>query len=242
MMMPMHFLDRRRPRPVTDALRATVLEDLPELAQIRSYELRHKAIEAWAYALAETDFPRVTAIPGEATPGVFALKRGSQAVHLRSVARIAMAIADEFAQEFPEAALDRDIVLAGALLHDVGKAWEFDPANRRRWEADKSQAGSPALRHPVYGAHVCIAVGLPEEIAHIALGHSYEGDLMRRSLECLIVHRADHMWWSIAGGVGLLKAETAGMLETRKITPRALRTAKDREGQDDNGERPDAAG
>jgi putative nucleotidyltransferase with HDIG domain len=237
----MYFLDRRRPRPVTDALRATVLEDLPELAQIRSDELRRKAIEAWAYALAETDFPRVAAIPGEATPGVFALKRGSQTAHLRSVARIAIAIADEFAQEFPEARVDRDIVLAGALLHDVGKAWEFDPTNRKRWEADKSQAGSPALRHPVYGAHVCIAVGLPEEIAHIALGHSYEGDLMPRSLECLIVHRADHMWWSIAGGFGLLKAETAGLLESRKIMPRGLRTAKNREGQDDDCERADAA-
>jgi hypothetical protein len=68
----MYFLDRRRPRPVTDALRASVLEDLPELAYIRSDELRRKAIEAWAYALAETDFLRVAAIPGEATPGVFA--------------------------------------------------------------------------------------------------------------------------------------------------------------------------
>ena len=91
-------------------------------------------IEAWAYALAETDFPRVKAIPGEATPGVFALKRGSQAIHLRSVARIAIAIADEFAREFPETMVDRDIVLAGALLHDVGKAWEFDRANRKRWK------------------------------------------------------------------------------------------------------------
>src|SRR4051812_4412096 len=130
----MHFLDQRQPRPVTDALRARVLEDLPELAQIADDKLRRKAVEAWAYALAETDFPRISAIPGEAAAGVFALKRGSQAVHLRSVARIAIAIADEFAQEFPEARVDRDIVLAGALLHDVGKAWEFDPANRQRWE------------------------------------------------------------------------------------------------------------
>jgi 23S rRNA maturation-related 3'-5' exoribonuclease YhaM len=105
-----------------------VLEDLPELTHIRDEELRHKAVEAWAYALAETDFPRISAIPGEATPGVFALKRGSQAVHLRSVARISIAIADEFAQEFPEAIVDRDIVLAGALLHDVGKAWSLIPS------------------------------------------------------------------------------------------------------------------
>lgn len=221
----MHFLDRRPKRPITDELRATVLEDLPELAQVTNEELRRKAVEAWAYALAETGFSRISDIPGEATPGVFALKRGSQAVHLRSVARIALAIADEFAGEFPEATIDRDIVLAGALLHDVGKAWEFDAENRARWDADRSQSGSPALRHPVYGAHICIAVGLPEEIAHIALGHSFEGDLMLRSLECLVVHRADHMWWSIAGGFGLLQPETAGLLKDRKITPRKIKAA-----------------
>ena len=112
-------------------------------------------------------------------------------------------------------------------LHDVGKAWEFEPENLKRWAADKSQSGSPSMRHPVYGAHICITVGLPEEIAHIALGHSYEGDLMMRSLECTIVHRADHLWWSIAGGFGLLKPEGAAMLEGRKIT--TARAARHRE-------------
>jgi len=134
----MNYLDRRKARPITDALRATVLEDLPELADVRDEELRRKAVEAWAYSLSETSFPRVSAIPGEATPGVFALKRGNQAHHLRSVARIAVNIADDFTTAFPEAVVNRDVVLAGALLHDVGKAWEFEPDNLKRWAADKS--------------------------------------------------------------------------------------------------------
>jgi len=222
----MNYLDRRSVRPITDALRATVLEDLPELAGVKDEELRRKAVEAWAYALAETSFQRISAIPGEANPSMFALKRGNQAHHLRGVARIAVSIADDFTATWPEAVVNRDIVLAGALLHDVGKAWEFEPENLKRWAADASQSGSPSLRHPVYGAHVCIAVGLPEEIAHIALGHSFEGDLVTRSQECLIVHRADHLWWSIAGGFGLLKPESAGVLKDRKITPRALRAGQ----------------
>ena len=215
---------QRRARPLTDALRATVIEDLPELAEVRDEALRQGAVEAWAYALAQTSFARVADIPGEATPGVFKLKRGSQASHLRSVARIAVGIADDFTTQFPEAVVDRDVVMAGALVHDVGKAWELDPENLARWDSDRSRTGWPALRHPVYGAHVCLTVGLPETIAHIALGHSYEGDLMHRSLECLIVQRADHLWWSIAGGFGLLTPESAGQLEGRKITPRTLRT------------------
>ena len=36
-------------------------------------------------------------------------------------------------------------------------------------------------------AHVCLAVGLPEEVAHIALGHSMEGPFIGLSTECMIV-------------------------------------------------------
>lgn len=219
----MNFLDRRRRKPITPAMRDAILEDLPELAQIGHDELRAKCIEGWAYALSESPFDRVSDLPGEANPGMFALRRSSQAVHLRGVTRIALAIADDFTDGFPETRIDRDLVIAGGLLHDVGKCWEFDPENRARWAGDPSQAGSPSLRHPVYGAHICIAVGLPEEIAHIALGHSHEGEHLVRSLECLIVQRADHLWWSIAGGCGLLEPEGDGILADRKIVPRALR-------------------
>lgn len=219
----MNFLDRRPKRPVTDALRASVLEDLPELADLRNEELRRKIVEAWALALSESSFQRVSDIPGEANPGMFRLKRGNQATHLRGVARIALRIAEDFATTFPECVVDRDIVLGGGLVHDVGKCWEFDPENRRRWTADGSQAGLPSIRHPAYGAHVCITVGLPEEIAHIAMAHSMEGEHLNRSLECSIVHRADHLYWSVAGGAGLLVPETATALEARRITPRALR-------------------
>ncbi len=219
----MHFTDRRERRPITQGLRDGVLEDLPEIALIAQEELRAKTIEAWAYALSGTGFDRIDDIPGEANPGMLRLRRGSQAVHLRSVTRIALAIADDFAATFPEARIERDIVIAGGLLHDVGKAWEFDPENLARWRADPSQAGLPALRHPVYGAHICLAVGLPEEIVHIALSHSHEGDFQQRSLEALIIHRADHPWWSIAGACGLLDAESGVILATRKITPRAPR-------------------
>lgn len=221
-MASMNFVDRRQRRPITSSLRDGVLDDLPEIAQIMHEELRVKTVEAWAFALAESSFDRITDIPGEANPGTLRLRRGNQADHLRSVTRIALAIADEFLGSFPEARINRDIIIAGGLLHDVGKAWEFDSENQARWRDDPSQSGLPALRHPVYGAHICLAVGLPEEIAHIALAHSHEGGFQTRSLECLIIHRADDPWWSIAGAAGLLDPVSDGILASRKITPRAL--------------------
>ncbi|NVO13986.1 MAG: HD domain-containing protein [Rhodoplanes sp.] len=214
---------QRPRRPITDALRRTVVEDLPEIAWIGSEELRRKVVEAWAYALAESSFERITSLPAEGNPGIFLLKRGTQADHLRGVTRVATSIADEFLSAYPEADIDRDVVIAGGLVHDVGKPWEFDPVNRAKWTGDPSRTGLPSLRHPVYGIHVCVAVGLPEEVMHIVLAHSYEGDFLVRSLEAIIVHRADSLWWAVAGGAGLLDPKSDAILEGRKISPRRLK-------------------
>ena len=219
----MNFLDRRPRREITDAMRDSVMEDLPELTQIGNDELRSKCVDVWCLALSESSFMRISDVPGESNPDHFVLRHGNQATHLRGVARIALAVADEFAAMDPAVRINRDLVLAGGLTHDVGKPWEFDAANRARWTGDPSATGLPSLRHPVYGAHLCIAAGLPEELAHIALAHSFEGEHLIRSLECLIVQRADHLWWSIAGGCGLLQPAGDAILAARKIVPRPLR-------------------
>jgi putative nucleotidyltransferase with HDIG domain len=195
-------------RPITDALRASIVEDLPEIKDIKDAELRAKVIEGWAFSLAGSSYQRISDLPGEGNPDVLVLKRGNQTDHLRGVAHFAMKMVEEFETSHPEVRVDRDIVLAGALCHDIGKPYEFDPVNRKRWAEDPSRAGDPCLRHSVYGAHVCLSVGLPEEIAHIALGHSLEGQHIGLSTECYIVRHADHSWWHIAGALGLLKPET----------------------------------
>jgi putative nucleotidyltransferase with HDIG domain len=215
---------KRVRRPITDDIRRMVVEDLPEIALIADENLRRLVVEAWAHALAESSFERIIDIPAEGNPGIFLLKRGTQADHLRGVTRTALAIADEFIATYPEADIDRDVVIAGGLVHDIGKPWEFDPVNRRKWTNDPSRAGSPSLRHSVYGVHVCFAVGMPEEIAHIVLSHSYEGDFVVRSLEAVIVHRADSLWWAVAGAAGLLDASSNHVLESRKIAPRPLKS------------------
>jgi putative nucleotidyltransferase with HDIG domain len=210
-------------RPITDEVRASVVEDLPEIELINDPTLRTRAIEAWAHALCESSFHRIRDIPAEGNPGVFTLKRGTQADHLRGVAHLALKMLEEFETSFPEVSVDRDIVLTGALVHDVGKAWEFDPRNLKRWTEDPSQTGSASLRHSVFGAHVCLVVGLPEEIAHIALGHSREGQHIGLSTECYIVRTADHSWWNLAGAMGLLKPESMEGEADKMVRPRQLR-------------------
>ncbi|MBB3149477.1 23S rRNA maturation-related 3'-5' exoribonuclease YhaM [Phyllobacterium trifolii] len=208
--MTYHYAQLRR--PITAQTRQTVVEDFPEISLIPDDDLRVKVVEAWSYALCCSDFQRITDIPPEGNPGAPVLRQGTQADHIRGVLRYAKAIGLEFETAYPETAIDWNILLAGAACHDVGKPYEFDPANRARWAQSPADAGSPTFRHSVFGMHVCLMTGLPEEVAHIAVGHSFEGLHMGVSAECTIVRQADHGWWHIAGALGLVTAESVGAI------------------------------
>ena len=200
--------DQSWPREITAALREQVRKELPEIAQIADTGLQAKAVEAWAYALTHSSFSSIREIPPAGNPDTNEAKRGDQTDHLRGVTRLAIGIAREMGAAYPELAIDMDTVIAGGLLHDVGKAFEFDPVRRAHWKGAQKKTGRPAIRHPAYGAHICLTVGLPEEIAHIAMAHSGEGELLLRSLECMIVHQADYTFWNVLLAGGELKPET----------------------------------
>ncbi|MEM7749393.1 MAG: HD domain-containing protein [Pseudomonadota bacterium] len=193
---------------VTDALCAQILEELPEFASVSDRELQTKSIWAWAFAIANSSFTSIKDIPPSGNPGTNEVVRGDQTDHLRGVTRLAIGIAKEMQSAYPELNINTDVIVAGGLLHDVGKAWEFDPENRKRWRENQRTYGKPSIRHPAYGAHICLTAGLPEEIAHIAMAHSSEGELLVRSLECMIVHQADYTFWNSLLAGGMLKPDT----------------------------------
>jgi putative nucleotidyltransferase with HDIG domain len=206
------------PSTLTDALRRQVREELPEVALIGDQALQAKVVEAWAYAIANSSFPSIRDIPPAGNPDVNEAKRGDQTDHLRGVTRLAIGIAKEMGSAYPELEIDMDVIIAGGLVHDVGKAWEFDPVNRDRWKQSQKRFGRPSVRHPAYGAHICLTVGLPEEVAHIAMAHSGEGELLLRSLECMIVHQADYTFWNTLLAGGQLKPDTVAPDKRRYVS------------------------
>lgn len=216
--MTYHYAHPRR--PLTDDTRRMVIEDFPEITTIPDEDLRAKTIEAWSYSLCCSGFERLSEIPPDGNPGSPVLIRGSQADHVRGVFRYANIVAHEFQQAYPDVVIDWGVLLAGAACHDVGKPYEFDPANRSRWEQFPAEAGAPTFRHSVFGMYVCLTVGLPEEVAHIAVGHSFEGNHTGVSAECMIVRQADHGWWHVAATLGLVKPEsTQGLASNLTIRP-----------------------
>jgi hypothetical protein len=211
-------------RPITDQTRKRVLEDFPEIGLIDDPDIRTRVVEAWSYSLCCSEFKSITEIPPDGNPGSPVLKAGTQADHVRGVFRYTNVIAREFEQTYPQVTIDWTVLLAGAACHDVGKPYEFDPKNRKRWSQFPADAGEPTFRHSVFGMYICLVTGLPEEIAHIAVGHSFEGNHMGVSAECMIVRQADHGWWHIAGALGLVQEQTmtglAANLRSRSAAPK----------------------
>ena len=188
-----------------DELRAGVRKSFPELEEIGDAELRDKVVEAWAFALSQTEFARIEEIRASGNPTTPAMKSGTQADHLRGVTRMALSLARELEAVAGPLGIDRDLLIACGLCHDVGKPFEFSPRNQARWREDPAAVGYPSIRHPVYGVHVALTVGLPEAVVHAAGAHSGEGERVVRSLENTIVHCADVAFWAILERAGALE-------------------------------------
>jgi putative nucleotidyltransferase with HDIG domain len=171
------------------ALKESVERLWPELEWIEDSDLREKVANTWILAFQRSplepedleEIPFTLLIPD--CPATFM-------EHKRCVVHIARRSAEAM-DEFLGRALpiDLDVVIAGAILADVGKVLEYD---RVEGEAVQSARGK-ALRHPFTGVAVAMECGVPDEVCHIIATHAAEGNLVTRSTEAWIVHHADFM-------------------------------------------------
>jgi hypothetical protein len=87
---------------VSEAMRADVLAELPEIEWIADLGLREKVTDAWAAALASSGFSRISEMKPSGNYDSRPLRHGTQADHFRSVTRLALKIAEEMAGAFSD--------------------------------------------------------------------------------------------------------------------------------------------
>ncbi len=110
--------------------------------------------------------------------------------HTIAVTEGAMALAraqtNAYARMPYEVNLDR--LIAGGLLHDVGKLVETEKNEKGGFR--KSRKGMYA-RHPISGAILAAKCGLPDDIVNTIACHAKEGDGAPKVLETVLIHQAD---------------------------------------------------
>ena len=168
-------------------MRKKILSLMPEFLQISDTELREKTITIWLDAMAGRGWAVEDLLEMPFTL-LIADTPVNIIEHTRAVTRSSLHIADVLLSEYKERInLNRDYLLAGALLHDVGKLFEYC---REGGRFVKSSEGK-LLRHPISGAAFAYKYEVPGEVLHIIAAHSKEGDGARRTIEAVIVNHAD---------------------------------------------------
>ena len=159
-----------------------------ELSWIDDKKLADQVVEVWKKASDIGKWENLDEVP-------FTLlfeNSGKLTDHTKRVTNLAKAVYDQRDEK-----LNKDYLIAGILLHDVGKLMEYDRINGK---IVKGEYGKK-FRHPVSGAMLAKEMGLPDEIVHIIFAHSHEGDKTERSPEAVIVHHCDFIDFHIKKGL-----------------------------------------
>ena len=170
-------------------LRQQVQQLWPELQWIQDQNLRERVARCWerAFELSPLKPDDLNVIPFTLLvpncPTTFM-------EHKRCVVHIARRAAEAMGEFMGKAlAIDLDVVIAGAILADVGKLLEYEKADGRTVQSHRGEM----LRHPFTGVALAMECGLPDEVCHIIAAHADEGNLVKRTTEAIIVHHADFM-------------------------------------------------
>ncbi len=160
---------------------------MPEFQLIQDSSIQEKSISVWEKAITAEDWDVSDLLE---MPFTLLIEKTPVNIitHTRAVTLCSLQIADVLLEEYKERiVINRDFLLSGALLHDVGKLFEYEKDNG----IFKKSRGGELLRHPISGAAFAYTFGLPQDVLHIIACHSKEGDGARKTIEAVIVNHAD---------------------------------------------------
>lgn len=175
----------------------------PEARLIEDADLRGAVIDIWLEVAGETAWEDFGDIPKNLKEE----RRMTLVGHVRGVTKMALAMAD-VAEKHHGLAIDRDLLIAACLLHDVSKPLESAP------DPDGAPTGGAAapgkitefgakIQHGVYGAHKIWARNPPKalELAHLVITHTRASNARAASYEAALLFYAD--WADSDAGIVL---------------------------------------
>lgn len=110
---------------LVDSTRFSIPAMWEELLALVDKEIRQPALKKLILTLYDNHAPALQSLP--ATEGRFYPFRGGWLEHTLSLTRSCILLADHYLKHYEgvQPILDRDLILAGALLHDIGRVLEF---------------------------------------------------------------------------------------------------------------------
>jgi putative nucleotidyltransferase with HDIG domain len=161
-----------------------------QLDRIQDSDLRQKVIDIWVQACAKGGWDNSDQLANMP----FTLLTKTYGInfieHTKVVTDGAVGLAKAMVENYHNMPyrIDMDRLVAGGLLHDVGKLLEIEPVTGSGYR--KSRSGMLA-RHPISGAILVAQAGLSEELVNIVACHAKEGEGAPKCIETVLIHQAD---------------------------------------------------
>ena len=171
----------------------TDIEELfsTQLSKINDESVREKVVDAWVTGCERGGWESVDDL--KKMP--FTLLTETHGInfieHTIAVTEGAVALAKAQMETYKNLPykINMDRLVAGGLLHDVGKLLEIESDGSGGWR--KSYSGKCA-RHPISGAILAAQAGLSEEIVNTVACHAKEGEGRPQVIETVLIHQADY--------------------------------------------------
>lgn len=175
----------------------------PEVEQIHDPDLRDGVVDIWLDLAQETAWERFEDIPKNLKEE----KHMTLIGHIQGVTKMALAMAG-IAESLHGVEVDRDLLIASCILHDISKPLESaphpgGPPTGSEVPPGKITEFGEKIQHGVYGAHKIWEKGLPKalELAHLVITHTRASNTRSKSYEAALLFYAD--WVDSDAGIVL---------------------------------------
>ncbi|MFH1445757.1 MAG: HD domain-containing protein, partial [Nanoarchaeota archaeon] len=168
------------------------MKELMEFAdKIKDKELKGKVIEILKHPALSHKGIKIKPVKYEDSPGSINwhhVKTGGLIEHTYSVVKNCIEIAENLKKVYKHE-IDMDVLIASALVHDIGKLWTFQRGASGTWEPTEI-----FLDHSFLGVSELYSRGFPETILHCVASHFGEnGPTPPRTMEAILLHMVDNM-------------------------------------------------
>ena len=168
----------------------------PRINDIKNHDLKQKVAAVWIDAWKAGKYEKIEDLsqwePAREKINI------SNVDHTNQVIECGLAVA-EVVERTQKVVIDRDVLIAASILHDVDKIMMFNPAG------GESTPEGKYLPHTGLGSGMALNAGLPIEVVHAIAAHSPNYSSVKpKTPEAVILAGADHLVttvWTVSRGV-----------------------------------------
>lgn len=162
-------------------IQGTIFEVFPIVEEIGDSAIKMIVVNAWSRALKEGSFSNIEDIPfSVSTPEAKLIS------HIHCVLKMALYMATTL-EENMNISINRDLLIASVLLHDLGKVFEYQKKDNKYVKSDIGEK----FAHGFWGAFIALEEGASQDLVHLIATHSNDSPVHPMLLEGIILHYAD---------------------------------------------------